>query len=170
MIKERMNKKAQGLSVNAIILIVLGVIILVMLIVGFTIGWKKILPFIGGGDNVDTIVTQCGLACSTSSVYDYCGERSINFGDDARGEITVNCRGAEFHDIGLSSCGTVSSGCYPIGAPPFADLDSEANLGHVKSACQGAGKVWKTAAESKDVNCESYKYQDATYYCCDVPK
>jgi len=65
------NKRGQGLSTNAIILIILGVVILVVLILGFTMGWKTILPWIGG-DNVDTIVNQCAAACSTQSVYDFC--------------------------------------------------------------------------------------------------
>ena len=36
------NKKAQGLSTNAIILIVLGVIVLAVLVIGFTMGWDFI--------------------------------------------------------------------------------------------------------------------------------
>ena len=68
------NKRGQGLSTNAIILIILGVVILVVLILGFTMGWKTILPWIGG-DNVETIVNQCTAACATSSVYDFCTKK-----------------------------------------------------------------------------------------------
>ncbi len=65
------NKKGQELSTGTIILLILGVIILVLLAIGFTYGWNKILPFISQS-NVDTVVSQCGVACSTDSVYDYC--------------------------------------------------------------------------------------------------
>ena len=65
------NKKGQGLSTNAIILIVLGVVILVVLIIGFTMGWANIAPWLSG-DNVNTIANQCDAACSTRSTYDFC--------------------------------------------------------------------------------------------------
>ena len=64
------NKRGQGLSTQAIILIVLGVAVLVIMIIGFTVGWDKIAPWLSR-DNVDSIVTQCEVACSTQSVYDF---------------------------------------------------------------------------------------------------
>jgi len=67
-----MNKKAQGLSINAIILIILGVAVLVVLIAGFFLGWDKVMPFFGEKNNVKTVVGACETACSTSSLYDYC--------------------------------------------------------------------------------------------------
>ena len=67
-----LNKRGQGLSVNAIILIVLGVVVLAVLIFGFTVGFGKILPFISSGNNVDTIVTACSTACTTNNVLGYC--------------------------------------------------------------------------------------------------
>ncbi len=83
-----MDKRGQGLSTNAIILIVLGVVVLVILILGFTMGWDKIAPWMSK-DNVDTIVNQCSVACSTHSVYDYCTkERELN---DGANKIQGNC-------------------------------------------------------------------------------
>ena len=68
----KMNKRGQGLSVNAIIMIVLGVVVLAVLILGFTMGWKNIAPWIGAGNNVDNIVTACSVAGNTQSKYDFC--------------------------------------------------------------------------------------------------
>lgn len=68
-----MFKRGQGLSTNAIILIILGVVVLVVLIVGFTVGWGTIAPWISS-DNVDDIATQCQTACSTQSVYGFCSQ------------------------------------------------------------------------------------------------
>lgn len=65
------SKRGQGLSVNAIILIVLGIVVLVIMILGFTLGWSKILPFLGK-NNVKNIVQSCQIACTTESVYDFC--------------------------------------------------------------------------------------------------
>jgi len=71
-----LNKKAQGLSTSAIILIVLGVIILVVLIVGFTAGWgvfKEIFGGVPGSEsNVDQVAQACQTACLTGSQYDWC--------------------------------------------------------------------------------------------------
>lgn len=82
------NKRGQGLSVNVIILLVLGLAVLVILILGFTIGWNKILPFISG-NNVDTVVNQCQAACATSSQFGFCvTNRSLNDGINAKFDAT----------------------------------------------------------------------------------
>ena len=65
------NKKAQEMSTTTIILIILGVIVLVVLVLGFRIGWDKVLPFLPS-NNVQNVVTACGTACATGSEYDYC--------------------------------------------------------------------------------------------------
>ena len=65
------NKRGQGLSTNAIILIVLGIFVLAILILGFTLGWGKLAPWINK-PNVGDVVTSCNIACSTSNQYDFC--------------------------------------------------------------------------------------------------
>ena len=67
-----MNKKGQGLSVETVILIVIGVLVLVFLIIGFTMGWNKIFPFINPPNNVKDVVDKCGYACQTDDKYNYC--------------------------------------------------------------------------------------------------
>jgi hypothetical protein len=76
------SKRGQGLSTNAIILIILGVIILVILILGFTVGWNQILPFLQE-NNVQTIVNACNLECSQGNQYNFCTyPRTLNDGTD----------------------------------------------------------------------------------------
>lgn len=65
------NKKAQGMSTNTIILLILGLAVMIILILGFTMGWSKIAPFISTS-NVGDVVSQCEAACSVNSKYDYC--------------------------------------------------------------------------------------------------
>jgi len=87
-----LGKRGQGLSTNAIILIILGVVILVILILGFTMGWRTLFPFLGGEDNVDTIVQQCSTACSTQNVYDFCSKsRTLKAPELEGGEVVGNC-------------------------------------------------------------------------------
>jgi hypothetical protein len=66
------NKKGQGLQISTVILFILGVVILVILILGFTMGWQKIAPWLFSTNNVDTIVSQCQAACTTNSAYGFC--------------------------------------------------------------------------------------------------
>lgn len=80
-----MDKRGQGISTNAIVLIILAVVVLVILIIGFTVGWSKMAPWIST-DNVDVIVNQCSIACSTDSVFGYCTqERELKFGETIEG-------------------------------------------------------------------------------------
>jgi len=75
-----MDKKGQGLSVTTLILVVIGVLILVMLIAGFSLGWSKIFPFLSSPNNVQSVVETCRTKCSFEAQYDFCTQpREINF-------------------------------------------------------------------------------------------
>ena len=77
-----MNRRGQGMSVNTIILIIIGILVLVFLIVGFTLGWNKIFPFINPPNNVQQIADKCTFACSTSAKFDYCtANREVSIKD-----------------------------------------------------------------------------------------
>jgi len=98
----------QGLSVNAIILIVLGIAVLVVLILGFTIGWGNILPFVKT-NNIQNIVTACETACTTGAQYDYCStKRTVNDGTNKGFESTcVELSSNETYvgrDYGVQNC------------------------------------------------------------------
>ena len=82
------SKRGQGLSTNAIILIVLGVVVLVILIVGFTMGWDKIAPWVKQSNNVQTIVNACEMACSAQSKYDFCSFNKTLVAEDLPGGIS----------------------------------------------------------------------------------
>lgn len=112
-----LNKRGQGLSTNAIILIILGVVVLVALIMGFTMGWSKLAPWIST-DNVQSIVTQCEVACSTSSVFDYCiKERELKVEGLQESEISKkvakgSCYGfandVDFVKYGIGKCPVIT--------------------------------------------------------------
>jgi hypothetical protein len=88
-----MNKRGQDLSTSTIILIILGIAVLVILIIGFTIGWQKVVPWLSS-NNVDTVVNQCQASCTTSDTYGYCGlNRTLTASDlpnDATGKAQKN--------------------------------------------------------------------------------
>jgi len=104
------NKRGQGLSTNAIILIILGVVVLAVLIIGFTMGWGTIAPWMSK-NNVNTIVTQCKIACSTNNVYGYCSKERELKADDLPGgekEVIANCtffsNTTEYEKYGIIEC------------------------------------------------------------------
>jgi len=104
-----MDKRGQGLSVNAIILIVLGVFVLALLIFGFTVGFGGITDLIKT-DNVNTIVNACILACDTQSQYDFCtSPRDLKDADGVEvKDVTCNYLAEEQGKYGIDSCASVS--------------------------------------------------------------
>lgn len=89
-----LNKRGQGLSTNAIILIILGVIVLAILILGFTMGWGKLKDIISPSNNVKDIVDGCNVACTTQGIYDYCSKERVLKSDDlptGEKEVKGNC-------------------------------------------------------------------------------
>ena len=100
------NKRGQGMSTNTIILLILGVLVLVFLIIGFSAGFGKVLPFIKSS-NVDNVVNNCEASCSTQSVYDYCRvQRELKDAEDQTIETTcaVFAGTPEFSKYGFSNC------------------------------------------------------------------
>lgn len=103
------NKRGQGLSTNAIILIVLGIVVLAVLVIGFTMGWDKIAPWISTS-NVDTIKTQCSVACSTGSTYDYCNlKRDLKAEDEKLKDATCYYLSENQAKYGIDKCSTICS-------------------------------------------------------------
>ena len=101
------DKRGQGLSTNAIILIILGVVVLVILIAGFTIGWKNLLPFIPS-DNVDTVVKACATACSTDSTYSYCSKKRELKADKTLKDVTCYYLSKEQIQYGIEECSSIT--------------------------------------------------------------
>lgn len=107
------DKKGQGLSTNAIILIILGVIVLAILAIGFFFGWQTLLPWIQQ-DNVETIVMQCELACSQGQEFAFCSqERNLRAGDE---EVTATCfefaTNEDYSHYGVEGCPQIDCGVF----------------------------------------------------------
>jgi len=109
------NKKAQGLSTSTIILLILGVVILVILVLGFVLGWDKISPWIKQDNNVDTVKQTCQTACNMERRYDFCSNANIVLKAD-KSEYTATCYtysvSGEFSKYGIEACGTLD--CKPV--------------------------------------------------------
>jgi len=102
------NKRGQGMSTNTIILLILGIVVLVVLILGFTMGWNKIAPWISG-NNVDTIVSACEASCATNSVYDFCVVgRNLKADDEKLKDVTCNYLSNNQPKYGVGTCSSVA--------------------------------------------------------------
>lgn len=128
------NKRGQEISVNTLVLIVIAVLVLVFLIVGFAIGWKKIFPFITPGNNVKEVVDKCSLACNTQSVYDYCSAKREVRVDEAiisispKKEFTATCKDLEaVNGLGVSPCASLQCSNYVYSSKAFAETALKAS-------------------------------------------
>ncbi len=85
-----LNKRG---DVNWVLIsLVLGVIVLVVLALGLTGAWKTFLPWLSIDNNVNTIVNQCQVSCTTGDVYGYCNmEKTLRSPDLPNKEVKGNC-------------------------------------------------------------------------------
>lgn len=118
-----MNKRGQGLSTNAIILIILGIIVLVILIIGFTFGWGKLNPFIAT-NNVEQIKTSCSTSCATGNVFDYCTQNRTLKVEGLPGnvkEVKNTCSffatTSEYDAYGVEECSSIECPSPSSGTP-----------------------------------------------------
>jgi len=115
------NKRGQGLSTNAIILIVLGVLVLVVLIVGFTMGWDRIAPWLSS-NNVDTIAQQCGIACSTNAQYEFCSVKRELKADETLKDVTCYYL-SEKENYGVGKCSAICDATVTLDDCGVGDTD-----------------------------------------------
>jgi len=111
------NRKAQEMSVGTVILLILGIVILVFLILGFSTGWSKMLPWLSS-NNVDAIKNACSVACATGSQYDYCSAMRVLKDEDgkydpatcdaiSKGQVTLKGQAVN-KGFGVGDCPSVS--------------------------------------------------------------
>lgn len=84
------NKKAQSMSTNTIILLILGLAVLVVLILGFTSGWKVFNNIISP-TNVDSISEECSSVCGLQQKFGYCSSlRNLRINEE-KIKIKASC-------------------------------------------------------------------------------
>ena len=73
------NKKGQELSIGTLVLIVIGVIVLVLLVLGFSMGWSNLFSKIGiyQGSDETSAVTACRSYIGSNSLAGYCEFKDV---------------------------------------------------------------------------------------------
>ena len=130
-----LNKRGQELSVNTIIVIVLAILVLVFVIIGFSVGWSKIFPFLSPANNVKDVVDKCALACSTESTYDFCtSPRDVKVEQDIPSiSVSKKLKGTCYDLTGVSDLGVVK--CAAITCEGYS------SQGYANLACGGSDKT-----------------------------
>ena len=72
-----MNKKGAEMTISTLVIIVLGLIVLVVIALGFGMGWSSLWGKLSGyfsTVNVDSIKSSCEYSCNTQASFSYCCE------------------------------------------------------------------------------------------------
>lgn len=87
-----LNKRGQGVTIGTLIMIVLGIVVLVVIILGFTGGFEfifgkiKLLP----GQSLETAAQSCKIAGENKLTVDYCLEfKEVEVGEETQ---FINCQ------------------------------------------------------------------------------
>jgi len=112
--KKEMNKKGAEMTIGTILVIVMGLVVVALVIWGFSVGWNnlydRIVNFGGGGDNVQTIVQSCQVACSTNNVYGWCTLNNTVKSKDVSLKGGFTCQALSGKSAaGLSDCSGIPS-------------------------------------------------------------
>jgi hypothetical protein len=140
------GKKGQELSTSTIILLVLGVIILVILIIGFSTGWSFFKNLISP-TNVDNVIQDCNTACATDQKFSFCSaERSFRVNEekvDIKTSCAVLANSPQFVKYGIQKCSSI------ICDLPCASIVINSKAGVVSAS--GTGGKYDVSALANDL-------------------
>lgn len=90
MVLRGLNKRGQDLPIGTLILLVIGVIVLILVVIGFTAGWDFILDKfkIAPGQNLQALASSCTFAAQQGLKIDYCSFKKVSI--DGKSQY-VNC-------------------------------------------------------------------------------
>jgi hypothetical protein len=107
--------KKRGQSLMEILpWLIAAVIVLVVLIFGFSTNWQIFSSLLGTDNNVNIITTQCQTACTQGSTYGFCNQNRTLKATDLPGgvkEVTSNCKdlATRYPSYGIQLCPSLCS-------------------------------------------------------------
>lgn len=112
-----MNKKGAEMTIGTIIVIILALVVLVVIIYGFTTGWgnlwQKITGIGGGKADIQTHIQACQLACTTNAKVDYCKIRNVTFDDGSK--RPMKCTDIAIDPkYGMDACTSIDCNVVPV--------------------------------------------------------
>jgi hypothetical protein len=166
-----MNKKGAEMTIGTIIVIILALVVLVVIIYGFTVGWGNLWQRLTGFSpkaNIQTHIQACQLACTTESVSDYCKDRDVYLVDNQKEAIKMKCPDIVLRNVGLERCPSITS-CVGVGETlPGLECNSWGG-GDYASSCdktKGEVEVPKILLLDSEENSE----ENINKVCCTIPQ
>lgn len=94
------NKKAQNLPVGTLLILIMGIAVVVIVLLGFYMGWDFIFGKIGliPGTDLDAFVSGCSFSASQGPANlqaGYCSVRDKAINIPGRGSVYTNCKAVE---------------------------------------------------------------------------
>lgn len=100
-----LDRKGQNVTITTLILIVLGVIVLVLLVTGFIIGWDRIIDIITIGGGLDQKLQKCNAAASFDAVFEFCEYEEVRIEGEKE---WVNCEDSRLEPLIAAEVGTAN--------------------------------------------------------------
>jgi len=136
------NKKGQEMSVATLLLIVLGLVIVVLVILGFSMGWSGLLEKINifkPSSNIDDLMNNCNLALTQPGAF--CEFKAVTLNGTSQ---YVNCQDSR---IAGSLGGSAPSSCNENTPKMFCGSLTAGNRNVSKTVVNGQlCSVWAVAS------------------------
>ena len=88
-----MNKRGAETTIGTIVILILAVLVLAVVIMGFSMGWNnlwnKLSPFFNPGQSVDATIAKCESNCLAQQKYVFCCERKNVILDATTPDVTT---------------------------------------------------------------------------------
>ena len=169
-----MKEKKGDMTIGTLIAIILGLVVLVFLIVGFTGGWKNFIGKLNIQGNADSTISDyesyCNTACSLGSESNYCytaleldwGDGYTNtestcyeIGENNGKVIATNGEDVVTKIVGIDSCPSITCKTYEGAEGDTCKEDSDC-LGYCDTSTKlCANKLVIDGACTRDEECES---------------
>jgi len=109
-----MNKKGAEMAIGTIIWIILALVVLAVIIYGFTTGWSNLWENItnlgGGNTNVQAVLTGCNTACSIGNTFDYCNQkRDVKTNEETIKDTTCYQLAISQTALGFKPCDSITT-------------------------------------------------------------
>lgn len=130
-----MNKKGAEMTIGTIVIIVLALIVLVVVALGFTTGWRNLwdkVNVFSGGKTLATLAQSCSIACESGDINGWCYiKRDYK---DEKGELQrrYTCSSLALA-AKISDCSNADVKCDTVGGGPIGYSIEE-----IKKICEEA--------------------------------
>ena len=162
LLKNMKDKRGAELTIGTLIIIILGIVVLVFLILGFTLGWEnlfgKLTEWLGGGkSNIDDIAFGCNTACQSAQKFAFCDQERELKGADGKAIFTgsgITCANlAESGLFGINKCPALDCSPTQIRCSSYLSENSCNTYSNKKCQWDRDKKACEEVTQEQQTNC-----------------